>query len=57
MSPCHTEEVKGQLGDIKGEMLMHGFDKDLWASRLVGGVLGVFERVHGGVDDSGSLLL
>lgn len=38
-------------------MLMHGVNKDLQGSWLAGAVLGVFERVQGGVDDSGSLLL
>lgn len=51
------QEVKGQLCDIKCEMRMHGVNKDLWTSWLAGGVLGVFERVQGGVDDSGPLLL
>lgn len=36
---------------------MHGVNKDLWASRLPGGVVGVLESVQGGVDDSGPLLL
>lgn len=55
--PRHTEKVKGQLWHIKCEMLMHGVQKDLRASWLACGVLGVFESIQGAVDDSGSLLL
>ena len=57
MLPCHTEEVKGRLCDIKGQMLMLSVYKDLWASRLASGVLELFESVQEGVDDSGPLLL
>lgn len=55
--PHHTEEFKGQLWHIKCEMLIHGVHKDLRASWLACGVLGVFESIQGAVDDSSSLLL
>lgn len=55
VSPCRSEDVKGQLWDIKGEMLMRRVHKDLQAPWLA--VLSIFERVQGGKDDPGSLLL
>lgn len=54
--PRHIEKVKGQFGDIKRKMWVHGVNKDLWTSCLACGVLTVFERIQDGVDDSGSLL-
>lgn len=36
---------------------MHRVNEDLYGSWLAVAVLGVFERVQGGIDDSGTLLL
>lgn len=57
LSTCHTEEVKGQLCDVKRKMWVLGVNKELRSSCLACGVLGVSERIQGGVHDSGPLLL
>lgn len=58
VSPCHSEEVKGQLRDIKGEMLLRGLHENLRPGRLAAAAAPcLLERAEGGEDDSAPLLL
>lgn len=57
VSPCHSEEVEGQLRDVEGEMLMRGLHENLRPSGLAADILSLFERAERGKDDSAPLLL